>query len=232
MTGSRIANERERSTDLARPWFARFYARMSQRMETEGMAELRRELLADLRGAVVEVGAGNGMNFTYYPDAVTQVYAVEPEPRLRELARQAAVTASVPVDLRPGIATRLSLPDASVDAAVLCLVLCSFRDRPGALAELRRVLRPGGALRFLEHTRAATPGLRLAQRIGDATVWPLLAGGCHTSTDPATLITAAGFTITAMRRLNFPERRPVTPASPHVLGAATAPDAPVGGQDG
>lgn len=138
----------------------------------------------------------------------------------------------MPVDVRPGTATRLPLPDASVDAAVLCLVLCSFRDRPGALAELRRVLRPGGTLRFLEHTRAATPGLRLAQQIGDATVWLLLAGGCHTGTDPGALITAAGFTITASRRLNFPEHGPVTPANPHVFGTATAPDATSGEHGG
>lgn len=225
MTESRTTGERARSADLPRPWFARFYARMSPRMETEGMAELRRELLADLAGRVVEVGSGNGLNFTHYPGAVTGVVAVEPEPRLRALALDAAAVAPVPVEVTPGIATRLPLPDGSVDAAVLCLVMCSFADRPRALAELRRVLRPGGTLRFLEHTRAATPGLRLAQRVADATVWPLLAGGCHTGTDPAALITDAGFTISAIRRLNFPERGPTTPASPHVLGTAIAPTA-------
>lgn len=225
MTGPGVTGERPQPADLPRPWFSRFYARMSPRMETEGMAELRRELLGELSGRVVEVGAGNGLNFAHYPNAVTGVVAVEPEPRLRALARDAAAVAPVPVEVVPGMADQQPLPDGSVDAAVLCLAMCSFPDRPAALAELRRVLCPGGMLRFLEHTRAVTPGLRLAQRIADATVWPLLTGGCHTNTDPATLITDAGFTVTSIRRLNFPEEGPTTPASPHVLGTATTPKA-------
>jgi ubiquinone/menaquinone biosynthesis C-methylase UbiE len=189
-------------------------------MEAEGMADLRKELLADLRGAVVEVGCGNGLNFGYYPRAVTGVVGVEPEPRLRALAEQAAAASSVPVRVTPGTAGALPLDDDSVDAAVLCLVMCSFDDRPGALAELRRVLRPGGTLHFLEHTIAETRGLRMVQRLADATLWPLLAGGCHTSTDPLALIESAGFTVTGVRRLRFPDQRLTLPAPPHVLGAA------------
>jgi ubiquinone/menaquinone biosynthesis C-methylase UbiE len=203
--------------------FSRFYARISERMEAEGMAALRRELLAELAGEVVEVGAGNGMNFAHYPSTVTRVVAVEPEPYLRALATRAAGVAPVPVTVRAGTADRLPLPDAGVDAAVLCLVMCSLDDRAAGLTELTRVLRPGGTLRFLEHTIADTPALRAVQRVADATVWPLLAGGCHTATDPAALITAAGFEITDSRRLRFPERRMTVPASPHVLGSARAP---------
>jgi len=200
--------------------FSRFYARISPRLEDEGMADLRRELLDELTGEVVEVGAGNGLNFAHYPNTVTDVQAIEPEPYLRGLATRAADSAAVPVTVLAGTADRLPLPDDSVDAAVLCLVMCSLDDRSAALAELRRVLRPRGTLRFLEHTIAETPGLRMAQRVADATVWPLLAGGCHTATDPAGAITAAGFEITSIRKLRFPENRFTQPSSPHVLGSA------------
>ncbi len=184
------------------------------------MAALRHELLEGLTGDVVEIGAGNGLNFTHYPDTVTDVHAIEPEPHLRALATRAAETAAVPVTVLAGTADRLPLPDDSVDAAVLCLVMCSLDDRPAALAEIRRVLRPNGTLRFLEHTIAETPGLRIAQRVADATVWPLLAGGCHTATDPAGAITESGFEIASIRRLRFPEDRFTQPSSPHVLGSA------------
>ena len=186
------------------------------------MAGLRAELLADMTGEVVEVGAGNGKNFIHYPDRVTNVIAVEPEPYLRSLAADAAATAPIPVRVTPGTAEHLPLPDNSVDAAVLCLVMCSLPDPPVALAEIRRVLRPGGMLRFLEHTIADTPGLRMTQRLADATLWPLLAGGCHTARDPVAAITTAGFAITDVRRLRFPESRFTQPSSPHVLGSAVA----------
>jgi ubiquinone/menaquinone biosynthesis C-methylase UbiE len=212
------------SEDLPRPLFSRFYAKVSPGMEAEGMADLRRELLAPMTGEVVEVGAGNGLNFAHYPPAVTRVIAVEPEPRLRGLATEAARQATASVTVASGTAERLPLPDHSVDGAVLCLVLCSIVDRAAALTELRRVLRPGGMLRFLEHTITDTPGLARVQQIADATIWPLLTGGCHTATDPAGDIAAAGFALAGVRRLRFPKTGPVIPASPHVLGGATAPD--------
>ncbi len=211
------------ASDRRHPVFSRFYAAISERVDDEGLRALRTELLAGLSGSVVEIGAGNGRNFGCYPAAVTAVTAVEPEPHLRELATKAAATAAVPVTVEPGVAEALPLPDASCDAAVLCLVMCSLADRPAALAEVIRVLRPGGVLAFLEHTRAQTPGLRTVQRLVDATVWPLLTGGCHTSTDPVGDIEAAGFQVTALRRLRFPDSRFSQPATPHVLGAARRP---------
>ncbi|MQA78075.1 MAG: methyltransferase domain-containing protein [Streptosporangiales bacterium] len=210
------------SADRPRPLFGRYYARVSERLEAEGLTELRRELLAGLSGEVAEIGAGNGMNFRHYPTSVMAVAAVEPEPYLRGLAVRAAGSAPVPVTVHAGRADRLPLADDSADAAVLCLVMCSLDDRPAALAELLRVLRPGGVLRFFEHTRAETPGLRMVQRLADATVWPLLTGGCHTSTDPVAALTDAGFRVGDCRRLRFPERF-TQPSTPHVLGVAHAP---------
>ena len=87
--------------DLPRPLFSRFYAKVSPRMEAEGMADLRRELLAPLTGEAVEVGAGNGLNFAHYPPAVTRVIAFEPEPRLRGLATEAGRHATAPVTVAP-----------------------------------------------------------------------------------------------------------------------------------
>ena len=213
------------STDLHHPLFSRFYAGVSRWMEAQGMAELRTELLAGLTGRVVEIGAGNGMNFAHYPPTVTEVLAVEPEPYLRTLAARAATTAPIPVTVVAGRAEQLPLPDRSADAAVLCLVLCSLPDRRAALADAGRVLRANGTLRFLEHTIAATPGLRVVQRAADATVWPRLAAGCNTATDPTAAIREAGFEVDQLRAVRFPVARWFTqPGSPHVLGRATKPE--------
>jgi SAM-dependent methyltransferase len=209
--------------DRPRRMFSRYYARLTERLDAEGLAALRSELLAGLTGQVVEIGCGNGRNFVHYPPAVTGVVAVEPEPYLRELATRAAADAAVPISVRPGTAERLPLPDAGADAAVLCLVMCSLPDRAAALSEVRRVLRPGGTLRFLEHTLAGTRGLRIVQRLADATLWPLLTGGCHTATEPVAEIERAGFEVTRLRRLRFPDTRLTQPSTPHVLGRARSP---------
>lgn len=202
-----MSSEASVDGDIPRPVFSRFYARICPRLEDEGLAELRAELLAGLTGDVVEIGAGNGQNFRHYPAGVRSVVAVEPEPHLRGLAVRAARAAALPVSVRAGRAESLPLPEASVDAAVLCLVMCSLPDRVAALAELRRVLRPGGVVRFLEHTRADTAGLALVQRIADATLWPWFTGGCHTARDPLAALRDAGFTVTRVRRLRFPAGR-------------------------
>ncbi|MEX5719853.1 class I SAM-dependent methyltransferase [Geodermatophilus maliterrae] len=209
-------------TDLPRPLFSRWYRRLSPRMEEVGMAGLRRELLAGARGVVVEVGCGDGLNFGHYPETVTRVVAVEPEPTLRAAAEHAAPEAQVAVEVRAGTAEQLPVESGSADVAVLCLVLCSVRGRAAALGELRRVLRPGGELRFLEHTIAEDRRLRVVQRIADATLWPLLAGGCHTATDPLGDVERAGFAVQRVRRFDFPELAVRVPASPHVLGVAVA----------
>jgi ubiquinone/menaquinone biosynthesis C-methylase UbiE len=203
------------------PIFARFYARVSPGMDREGMADYRARLLSGLTGTVVEVGCGNGRNFMHYPSSVTRVLAVEPDPYLRALAERAAAQSQVPIDVVNAVAEHLPASEGTFDAAVTCLVLCSVPEQHAALRELHRVLKPGGELRFLEHVRAATPGFARFQRAMDATVWPLLAGGCRTGRDTETSISQAGFTLKQIAHFDFPEAgRLRPPAAPHILGTA------------
>jgi ubiquinone/menaquinone biosynthesis C-methylase UbiE len=209
--------------DRVRPWFARMYERVSPGMEAKGMAALREELLFGVAGEVVEVGAGNGMNFSHYPHTTTRVIAVEPEPHLRALAKEQAEQAAVPVTVIPGRAEALPLEDASVHVGVVSLMLCALDDQHQAVRELFRVVRPGGELRFLEHVAAAGRALRMLQRLSDATVWPLLTGGCRTARDPIAAIGSAGFRLERSRHVRFPDSRFPVPAAPHVLGMARRP---------
>ncbi|MFG2943284.1 class I SAM-dependent methyltransferase [Streptomyces sp. NPDC048282] len=206
------------------PLFARFYARCSVAAETGlGMAAIRERLLSGLSGRVIEIGAGNGLNFARYPRAVAEVVAIEPERTLRQLAADAAVRAEVPVDVVPGAAEALPVKSEAYDAAVLSLVLCSVRDVPRALAEVRRVLRPGGELRFFEHGSGGGPAMRFTQRALDRTVWPLLSGDCHLSREPVAALRAAGFELGPYRRVFLPEHGPRLPSSYCVLGVARKP---------
>jgi ubiquinone/menaquinone biosynthesis C-methylase UbiE len=202
--------------------FARVYARLSHVAEARGQAGHRRRLLDGLRGRVLEAGAGNGLNFAHYPPEVGEVVAVEPEAHLRSLAEQAATQARICVTVIDGTASALPLDDASFDAAVASLVLCSVPDQPAALAELRRVLRPGGELRFYEHVVSPDPRLARMQRVADATFWPHIAGGCHAARDTSAAIAAAGFVVEQQERFPF-KPSPLTPAVPHVLGIARNP---------
>ena len=136
------------------PLFARVFHRFCGRDRGRGERDLRRELLAGASGRVLEVGAGNGINFEHYPAGVGELIAVEPEPYLRSQAERAATDAPVPVRVVSGLADDLGLDAGSVDIVVVSGVLCSVPDQGAALAEFRRVLRPGGELRFYMHVRA------------------------------------------------------------------------------
>jgi ubiquinone/menaquinone biosynthesis C-methylase UbiE len=207
--------------EVHHPLFARLYSRLSPRTDAAGGADHRRELLSDLSGRVMELGAGNGLNFGHYPEAVSEVVAVEPESYLRERARRSAADARVPVTLVDAVAERLPFAEESFDAAVASLVLCSVPDQSTALGELRRVLRPGGELRFYEHVRPANPRTAAVwQRLDDWNIWSRLAGGCHVARDTEAAIRAAGFEVERCRRFPF-KGGPVT--APHILGVPRRP---------
>jgi ubiquinone/menaquinone biosynthesis C-methylase UbiE len=200
--------------------FAWIQARASAIEERRGGAERRRQLLHGLSGRVVEVGAGSGVSFAYYPTAVTELIAIEPEPALRARALEATSAASVPVRVLDGVAERLPLPDASMDAAVFAGVLCSVDDPQRVLDEARRVVRPGGELRFYEHVVARNERLRGLQRLLDATFWPRLFGGCHTTRDTERTLAASGFTLEERERFSFRPTLLATPVAPRILGRA------------
>ncbi|HWD73712.1 MAG TPA: class I SAM-dependent methyltransferase [Solirubrobacteraceae bacterium] len=201
------------------PVFARLWSLLS-RHEPQEVQRHRRELLQGLTGRVLELGPGAGSNFPHYPATVEEVVAVEPEPHMREQARAAAKRAGVRIEVVDGVADELPVPDASFDGAVASLVLCSVPDQPRALAELRRVLRAGGELRFYEHVLSDRPGLARVQRMVDRLFWPRAFGGCHAARDTPAAIAAAGFEIENRRRLWMGPAGVATPTAPHALGRA------------
>jgi ubiquinone/menaquinone biosynthesis C-methylase UbiE len=207
------------------PIFARLFDRLSEREEQLGQAEYRRELLAGLSGRVIELGAGNGINFRHYPEGVSELVAVEPERYLRARAQEAADAAPVKTTVVDGLGGQLPIADASFDAAVVSLVLCSVPDQGAALADLFRVVRPGGELRFYEHVRANDP--RFA-RFQDAITrgWRLFAGGCHPNRDTGRAIERAGFVMESCRRFRFRPCFVCAPATPRILGVARRPETP------
>jgi ubiquinone/menaquinone biosynthesis C-methylase UbiE len=206
--------------DVSKPRFARMYVKAAARADRRGATEHRRRLLAGLSGRVVEVGAGHGLNFAHYPATVTEVIAIEPEQTLRSVAQEAAKRAPVQVTVREGNAEALPLADGEMDAAVASLVLCSVPDQARALAELRRVLRPGGELRFYEHVIAhAQPKRAILQLADHSGLWPAIAGGCHPARDTGPAIEAAGFEIEESDRFGF-RASALEPSVPHILGIA------------
>lgn len=210
------------SQPVHHPIFARVYDRLTASAQEEEEAPLRRELLSGLSGRVIEVGAGNGHNFEHYPSSVTHVLAVEPEKYLRQRAVERAAAAGVDIDVVDGVAEKLSADSGSLDAGVACFVLCSVSDQSTALTELRRVIRPDGELRFLEHV-LANGGLSRAQRVADRTFWPLVAGGCHAARDTKAAIEQAGFEVERCRRFPFRTSPVEVLVTPHILGAARRP---------
>jgi protein-L-isoaspartate O-methyltransferase len=202
------------------PFFARVWSRMSSH-EPESIRRLRRENLADVSGRVLEVGAGTGTNFAFYPTTVTEVVAIEPEQRLASIARRAADGAPVPIIVSTDTVERYPSGEP-FDAVVCSLVLCSVDQPDDVLRQLFSVLRPGGELRYLEHV--ASDGMRAPlQRVADATVWPRLLGNCHTHRDTERSIVAAGFEVQQSRHeWMLPAWVPL-PVSETAIGRAAKP---------
>jgi ubiquinone/menaquinone biosynthesis C-methylase UbiE len=163
----------------------------------KAVAPLRRRVCAGLAGDVLEIGFGSGHNVPFYPAAVTQVDAVEPSDVAWKLAAKRLEDTTVPVR-RSGLdGQSLPFADASHDAALSTWTLCTIPDVAAALREVRRVLKPGGALHFVEHGLAPDEPVRRWQRRLEP-VQKRLVGGCHLTRQIADLLTGAGFTITEL----------------------------------
>ncbi len=201
------------------PLFARVWSALS-RHEPPEIRRHRDELLAGLSGRVIELGAGTGTNFAHYPATVDEVVAVEPEPYLRERAQAAARATDVRISVLEGDADHIPAEGESFDAAVACLVLCTVPDQATALAELHRVLRPGGELRFYEHVLSEQPRVARSQRVVDRVFWPHAFGGCHTARDTPAAISRAGFALEDERRMWVKTVPIAFPVATQVIGRA------------
>jgi ubiquinone/menaquinone biosynthesis C-methylase UbiE len=169
---------------------------------------------------VLEVGSGDGRSFEHYPAGVVELLAVEPDGTARAAAAERARAAAVPIEIVDGDAADLPAGDATFDAAVISGVLCSVPDPSAALRELRRVLLPGGELRFWEHVRSDHALFRLLQRSFDRLFWTRSLGGCETTRDTRAAIAAAGFEIVTLERGFHSSSILTITSAPYILGAA------------
>jgi ubiquinone/menaquinone biosynthesis C-methylase UbiE len=159
----------------------------------------RDRTLAPARGRILEIGFGTGMNLTHYPPNVKRIEAIDPDVDLDRLSMPRMATSAIAVDFHHLDAAHLPFEDARFDTVVSTFTLCSIPDVVHALGEVRRVLRPGGQLLFLEHGRAPDPAVaRWQDRLNGA--WMPLAGGCHLNRPVRTLVEEAGLVPGALRQ--------------------------------
>lgn len=198
--------------------FACLYDRMTVGVEAAGLGERRARLLATASGRVLEIGAGTGANIPFYGDAVSAITMAEPEgPMARRLARRVG-TGRRPIDLVEAPAERLPFADGSFDTVVSTLVLCTVRDQARALREVRRVLRSGGRLLFLEHVRSDDARLaRWQDRLNGLN--RIVAHGCHCNRATLDAIRRAGFSIVSVEHGELPKAPPFV--RPLIVGTAS-----------
>ena len=197
------------------PIFAALYDVMGASAERRWMGERRRRLLAEARGAVLEIGGGTGANLPHYR-AVDRVVVTEPDPFMRKRIGQKLADACIPVEVSAAGAEMLPFPDGSFDTVVSTLVLCTVPDQESALDEIRRILRPGGRLLFIEHVRAAGSAARWQDRLDP--LWRRLFGGCRPNRDTITSIEETGFEIETFESFRSPD--PLSGLTPYVQGSA------------
>lgn len=176
---------------------AQLYERIAARIEKAGVGEIRARLANSVRGHVLEVGCGTGLNFPHYASEC-DVVAIDPVPEFRALAAERAQAAPAGIDVRDGDARRLEFAADHFDAALVTLVFCSVPNPLRALNELRRVVRSGGTIQFFEHVRSERRGSALVQHLLDP-LWCRAMEGCHLNRDTVELIRQAGFHIDSIR---------------------------------
>lgn len=199
-------------------FFRRGFLKLSPTMDARGGDAHRAQLFRAVAGTVVEVGAGTGTTFQHYGTAVDSVHAIEPDAELRAIAETAAQEAEAPITLSAGTAESLPVATNSCDWVVCSLVLCTVPDQKAALAEIVRVLKPGGQLAFYEHVRSNRRAVAVVQDVLTP-AWAAIAGGCHPNRDTLAAIESAGFEVDTVDRFGF-SPHPVSPKVAHISGTA------------
>ncbi len=200
--------------------FAAMYDRGLQGAEDAGLREMRQETLAAAQGRTIDLGAGTGANLDLYPQAVTELVLAEPDPHMAKQLRPKLAKASRSAEVVEAPAERLPLEDSSFDTAVFTLVLCTVPDPKAALAEVARILKPGGRLLFVEHVRAEDPGLAHWQDRLEKP-WRFLADGCHCNRDTVATIEASPLTLEGVEHDRLAKVPPLV--RPLVRGSAALP---------
>jgi ubiquinone/menaquinone biosynthesis C-methylase UbiE len=179
-------------------------------MRNKEAARLRAQWIPQARGDVLEVGIGSGLNLPFYSSEAKRVYGVDPSLELQRMARVRAAGRPLNVEFFSQSAEEpLPLPSASIDTIVMTWTLCSMANAPKALGQMKRVLKPGGKLIFMEHGRAPDRGVAIWQdRLNPA--WKRIGGGCNLNRKIDELIASAGFHITDLRTFYLPGLRPMT----------------------
>ena len=195
------------------------YERLMRQSEAACLDRWRAELLQDLRGDVLEIGAGTGATLNHYPQAVTRLVLCEPDPHMQRKLRKRSKRPDV--EISEASIAALPLPTGAFDAVVSSLVLCSVPDQAAALAEIARVLKPGGRFVFLEHVAAdGNPGRLKWQRRVEP-VWKRLMGNCHLTRRTEAAIAAAGLRIERIQRESIRKAMPIL--RPSIRGVARKP---------
>jgi ubiquinone/menaquinone biosynthesis C-methylase UbiE len=201
--------------------FASFYDRALKASEENGLRDMRRALLAEARGRVVEIGAGTGVNLDLYGPGVEDLTLIEPDPhmgaKLRDRLADRGDGGAIPARLCAAPAEAIPFDDDTFDTAVATLVLCTVPDPVAAVAELSRVLKPDGRLLFIEHVRSDDPAsARWQDRFEKP--WRFMADGCHCNRDTAATLTASAFQIESIDQGALPKSMPIV--RPLISGTA------------
>ena len=198
--------------------FSALYDAGIKATEEAGLRDMRAQLVGAARGRVVELGAGTGANLELYPDAVEELILAEPDPHMIKQLREKVGASGRAATIVEAPAERLPLESNSCDTAVVTLVLCTVPDPRGAIAEIVRVLKPGGKLLFIEHVRSEDPKLaRWQDRLERP--WRFLADGCHCNRDTLATIGASSLELGEVEHGELPKALPVV--EPLVRGSAT-----------
>lgn len=197
--------------------FAAIYDRAFEATEEAGLREMRRQVLAQASGRTIDLGAGTGANLGLYPEAVSGLVLAEPDPHMLKRLLAKVGEEQVGVEVVEAPAEDLPCADSSFDTAVFTLVLCTAPNPDAALAEVGRVLRPGGKLLFLEHVRSEDAGLAHWQDRLEKP-WRFIGDGCHCNRDTVATIAASSFELQGVERGRLPKAPPIV--RPLVRGSA------------